>query len=517
MNTRRRIGRYELLAQIASGGMGSVLLARLGGAGGFERSFALKVMHPDLMGNPEFVRMLLEEARLAARIHHPNVVPTIDVGEHENFYYVVMDYVDGFPLTRLLEGAPFSPKERVRLVCRALLDALSGLSAAHTLRGDDGAVLGIVHRDVSPQNILVGTDGVGRLTDFGVAVATSQLALTPDSLRGKPSYLAPEQARGEPLDQRADLFALGVILWEALTGRRLFVAETELATVQKVLNAPIPSPADYADVPAALANVCLRALEREPRLRFATAREMFSELERAAEEARLLADSHEVADLLRERFRDEIERRRQREERFRAPSSVPLLPATLSDLQALPRLSEDAATRPNCTDSLAATPGSRTMPAARFVRTPAGASSEPGPARPRSGFARGPMGLITWFALGSITTLGLLHFRILDEAPTALDSSAASPRVPERAADLAKLEVPEPPALPIAAVETVSAALDESDRMVPIELTQVAAPVEPSVSASVELPKAVKKRKKKKRMAQLGEPSRPSEDNPYRL
>jgi serine/threonine-protein kinase len=419
---RRRLNRYELLAEIASGGMGSVLLARLGGAGGFERLFAIKVMHPHLTSDPQFVGMLLDEARVAARIHHPNVVATVDVGQHESFHYIVMDYVDGFPLARILDGAPFNRKERIRIVNRLLLDAMSGLTAAHTLRDATGARLGIVHRDVSPQNILIGTDGVGRLTDFGIALAASQLAVSQaDPIRGKPSYLAPEQAAGKEVDLRADLWALGVVLWEGITGQRLFVADTEAATIEKVLSEPIPSPAAYfPDLPAELEALCLRALDRDPAQRPSSAREFAFELEHFAQEAALLADTHEVSDLLQSRLGVEIEGRRRAIQRYVSEVGGETAPATLRDVHGLPKLSEDAlppSARQRAPERLPV--GLSTLPAARLLRTtPAATASETSPSKPRT--LSGVFALFGLFVLGSITTLGLLHFRILNEVAPEL-------------------------------------------------------------------------------------------------
>ena len=237
------LARYELIAEIASGGMGVVLLARTAGAGGFRRMFAVKIMHPHLVEDTQFVSMLLDEARVAARIHHPNVVPTVDISQHANLHFLVMDYVEGFQLGDILGHPGFSPPDRLRLANRILLDAMSGLEAAHNLQSDDGSTLGIVHRDVSPQNILVGVDGVGRLTDFGIAFALSRItASRPGIIKGKPAYMAPEQALGNHVDRRADIWALGVMLWEAMTGQRLFVADTDVGTILKVLNDPIPMP-----------------------------------------------------------------------------------------------------------------------------------------------------------------------------------------------------------------------------------------------------------------------------------
>ncbi|MFO0630025.1 MAG: serine/threonine-protein kinase [Polyangiales bacterium] len=310
---RTMLDRYELIAPIARGGMGSVHLARLAGAGGFQRLYAIKRMHPHLADEEEFVAMLLDEARLAARIHHTNAVAIIDVREHPEGPFVVMDYVDGVTLARLTAGAASLPwRARTRLALRVICDALAGLHAAHDLHDDDGHALALVHRDVSPQNILVGTDGVGRITDFGIAVAAARIAASrPGTLKGKPAYMSPEQVSGETIDRRSDLFAMGVVLWECLTGQRLFQGGTEAAALVMVLGAPIASPREHApEVGEALAAVCLKALARPREERYADAREMLRALETAAAAEGLLASTHEVSDALSSLFAEELQARR---------------------------------------------------------------------------------------------------------------------------------------------------------------------------------------------------------------
>jgi serine/threonine-protein kinase len=337
---RRKLDRYELIAEIASGGMGTVLLARLEGAGGFQRFFAIKMMHPHLVEDAQFVHMLLDEARVAARIHHPNVVATVDVCESPLGYYLVMDYVEGFTLTDVLADLRFAPREKMRIVNRVLLDAMAGLDAAHNLAGDDGVGVGIVHRDVSPQNVLVGVDGVARLTDFGIALAASRITSSrPGLIKGKPAYMAPEQARGKQLDRRADLFPLGVILWESLTNARLFEADSDAAAVLQVIQAEIPPPSSLnADVPAALDAVCMRALERDVDRRYASARAMSEDLERAASSAGLLASSLEVGDAVREVFASEIAHRRAAIRKHLGALGPGTLPVEPIDLFQMPKL-----------------------------------------------------------------------------------------------------------------------------------------------------------------------------------
>jgi eukaryotic-like serine/threonine-protein kinase len=310
----QRIGRYDLVAEIASGGMATVYLARLSGVGGFQRNVAIKCLHPHLARNLEFVEMFLDEARLAALIHHPNVVPIQEVEERDQGYYLVMDYIEGDTFASLLSrSASLGRQVPLEIALRVLIDTLVGLDAAHELRDARGAVVGLVHRDVSPQNILVGTDGVARITDFGVARAASRLSATrAGQLKGKLAYMAPEQAGGEEeVDRRADVFSAGVVLWEALAFRRLFKASNEAATLTRVLTEPIVSPAEInPSVPEAIARVCMKALERDLNRRYVSCAEFADALERAAVEARALATTREVAAFVLEVVGDDVESHR---------------------------------------------------------------------------------------------------------------------------------------------------------------------------------------------------------------
>jgi len=296
---RQFVERYELMGEIASGGMASVYLARVTGVGGFQRLFALKRLHPHLQGEKEFVQMFIDEARLAAGIHHPNVVPILEVGTSPHAgYYLVMEYIEGETFARMLARAS-AQRERVPegVVIRVVLDMLHGLHAAHELRDESGGPAGVVHRDVSPQNLLVGVDGIGRITDFGVARAASRLNSTrAGQLKGKIAYMAPEQAMGsEHLDRRADVFAAAVVLWEGLAHKRLFKAETEAATLARVIAEQIPQLRVAApQVPDSVANVVMRALDRDLERRYSTCAEFADALEAAATETGVLSSNREL-------------------------------------------------------------------------------------------------------------------------------------------------------------------------------------------------------------------------------
>jgi serine/threonine-protein kinase len=277
----RVLGRYAMYEQFAAGGMATLHYGRLLGPSGFSRTVAIKRLHAHLSEDPDFVAMFLDEARLAARIHHPNVIQTLDVESSEGELFVVLDYVHGDSLSRLLrEARRVGESPTPAIVGTILFGALEGLHAAHEALDARGAPLELVHRDVSPHNLLVGTDGIARLLDFGVAKARGRAQTTRvGQLKGKLAYMAPEQLGGR-VTRRTDVFAASIVLWEALTGTRLFQGDDEGEVVDKLINQTIPSPRQYSPlVTPELAAVVMRGLERNPELRFATAREMAIALE----------------------------------------------------------------------------------------------------------------------------------------------------------------------------------------------------------------------------------------------
>jgi hypothetical protein len=281
--TPRVVGRYAVFDAIAVGGMATVHFGRLMGPAGFSRTVVIKRLHAQYAGDAEFATMFLDEARVAARVHHPNVVTVIDVVAEGSEILLVMEYVHGESLAYLTRAEGRGEVGRLRLLGNVVVGALQGLHAAHEATGENGQPLGVVHRDFSPQNILVGADGVTRVLDFGVAKAAGQAHSTGVGVvKGKVRYLAPEQARCGPVDRRTDLWAAGVMLWEAFTGRQLFSGDHHAAVLMQVLDKPIPSPRELApEIPEAVARVILRGLERDRTRRFATALEMATALEEA--------------------------------------------------------------------------------------------------------------------------------------------------------------------------------------------------------------------------------------------
>lgn len=306
--------RYELLAKIASGGMATVYVGRSRSRGGITRLFAVKRAHPHLLDDAVFRKMFAAEARLASRIHHPNVVAVQDIEELDEELLLVMDYVEGLAFSDLRHALrSVDERTRIRITNRVVLDACAGLEAAHELRNEEGARLDIVHRDVSPHNVLVGVDGVARLTDFGIAKSsfhTGGMTAT-GGLKGKIGYMAPEYVESSKAEQRADLFGLGAVLWEGLTGERLFQAATEIELMKIVLACRIAAPSTLTRaIPASLDAVVLRALAKSPHARFATAHEFAEALERAARAEDLLASHREVGQWVGEVAHEALEARR---------------------------------------------------------------------------------------------------------------------------------------------------------------------------------------------------------------
>jgi serine/threonine-protein kinase len=271
--------------------MASVHIGRLVGPVGFLRTVAIKRLHPQYAKDPSFVDMFLDEARLAARIRHPNVVSTLEIVSMEDELFLVMDYVHGESIGRLVRAAnDAGTRLPPRVVSSIMVGALLGLHAAHEATNELGQPLHIVHRDVSPQNILVGIDGVARVADFGVAKAASRVHTTRGGdVKGKISYMAPEQLLQEEIDRRTDLYGASIVLWEALVGRRMFpLGDIGSAVARLLQNVPPEPPSKYApDIPPALDALVLKGLSRRRDDRFATAREMAQALELAMPPAAL--------------------------------------------------------------------------------------------------------------------------------------------------------------------------------------------------------------------------------------
>jgi serine/threonine protein kinase len=308
------LGRYELLVRLGRGGMASVWVAReRNPADKKERLVAVKAMLPELAQHSDFRAMFLEEGQIVRSIEHVNVVSVFEVGEQNGVLFMAMEWVEGDSLRAVIREArkrrPIPPEMAVKIIA----DAAAGLHAAHELRGWDGELRQLVHCDVSPHNILVGLDGHAKLVDFGVANATLHSDLSADErVKGKFAYMSPEQARGEKVDRRSDVFSLGIVLFELTTGERLFRGENPAHTLALVTKGIVPDPRSvHPEYPARLAQIVLRALERDPKKRYQTADALREALERYLVEERVVVSHGSVAQLVRRILAPRVEALRQ--------------------------------------------------------------------------------------------------------------------------------------------------------------------------------------------------------------
>lgn len=315
--------RYQVTRCIAKGGMGSVYVGVQRGAGGFARPVAIKRMHPHLLEDAEARNLILEEARLASAVRHPNVVSINDVEEVSGELLLVMDYIEGGSLSQLLARGGQVPME---VALRIVVDACAGIDAIHTAKDAQGIPLGLVHRDVSPQNILVGFDGVARVTDFGIAKSAASPKRTAKNVRrGKYGYMAPEYLKTGTITSHADLFAIGVLLWECLAGRRLFKGEDNAATIKLGMKAEVPSLVDEVGISEELDAVIKRTLARSPEDRYRSVAELGAAIEHSARE--LIASRLEVTEYVRDVLR---------------PKSVPPAPVPELPSASMPSATEES-------------------------------------------------------------------------------------------------------------------------------------------------------------------------------
>jgi serine/threonine-protein kinase len=302
-------GRFRLTGRIGVGGMAEVFRAVVKGPQGWERELVVKRILPQLSGNSEFTKMFIREAKISALLVHPNIVQTFEFGEAEGTYFIAMEGVQGVTLRELLTRLK---KDRRTIPFMIVADiakqVCTGLDYAHSLRGADGAPLEIVHQDVSPTNIMLAFNGTVKILDFGIARAASfaEEEAKKGLIKGKVAYLAPEQVNMQPFDHRIDLFALGIVMHEMMTGQRLFQAKNDVAKMRQLLSQPIPPPSSFnATVPRELDRIVMKALEVDPAQRYQTATEMAGDLERTMIAAR--HSSRDLAKLLRGIYLDEGE------------------------------------------------------------------------------------------------------------------------------------------------------------------------------------------------------------------
>jgi serine/threonine protein kinase len=296
-----QLGRYKLIQLLGVGGMAEVFKARCAAPGGFERTVVVKRILPTHSRDPEFVRMFVAEAQLLGLLHHPNVVQAYDLGEFEGTLFLVLEYVNGPSLSRVMSTLR-SAGRLMPVVAAAhfALEVCRALDHVHTLKGGDGEALGVIHRDVTPSNILLTQSGGIKLLDFGVAkYRASQARSVEGTVKGKPAYLAPEALEAKEIDNRVDIFSLGIVLHEILTLRSLFESDSQVLTFRKILELPIPTPSSFRpEVPPALDAIVMKALERDPELRYQNAEEMATDLNRFVIDQRLRMD--EVCAFVRE-------------------------------------------------------------------------------------------------------------------------------------------------------------------------------------------------------------------------
>ncbi len=310
MTAPRKLGRYELVAKIGEGGMAEVYLARQRGPKKFQKLVVVKTVHPKLASRPALAEALLDEARIAALVKHPNVVDIYDLGEEKGTYFIAMEYLEGESMAAILKASRNGPRLDPFSTARIIADGAAGLHAAHELRDLKGEPLELVHQDVTPGNVIVLYGGQVKLVDFGVAkVRTSEDS---DLVKGKAGYLAPELFEGSPADRRSDVWALGVVLWEALVLRRLFAAKTEEETFSRIRTGTIEPPSRFAlAVTKDLDEVCMKALARDPAARYPTAKAMQDDLVAVLRGANWSGDSEPIARFMRTTFATQIAARQE--------------------------------------------------------------------------------------------------------------------------------------------------------------------------------------------------------------
>lgn len=427
---------YATLLELGRGGMGSAALACASGMGGFERLVVIKRLRGELVGNERAVKRILAEARLAASIHHANVVATQHVGIDARGPYLVLDYVEGASLEELVEASRLHGAPLPLAIClRIALDALSGLSAIHDAHDSRGRPLNILHRDLSLQNVLVGRDGVARIADFGIAKSAIASGMTEEGyLIGKLHYLSPEYLRRENPGATMDVYALGVTLWFAVTGKALWPGASDGQVMHAILTEGIPKASTVANVPPAVETLLARACASWPEMRFETARAMAEEIESVQRELGMMATHREVAERLDALVGRDLEQRRQ-------------LVASMLERQ-------------GSEERLAASPGPRVESALKSTVSAESADSElPAPLRPRRFGLALLIGMLTFLAVAALAAMLLRTDHSANQTST---SNGATPHASVRQGSIAK--APEP----IAAAPTVSVVPIAPATLVPI-------------------------------------------------
>ncbi len=372
-------GKYLLIRRIAVGGMAEIFLAKVQGAQGFQRDVVIKRILPTYSEDEAFVTMFIDEARIAARLHHPNIVQIYDFDRCDDFYYIAMEYVNGRDLRKVLDrgirtGKRITPVRTAQI----LADIAAGLKHAHEATSDDGQPLNIVHRDVSPHNIMLAFSGEAKILDFGIAKAAARSTRTrAGTVKGKCSYMSPEQARGRPLDGRSDLFALCAIGWEMLTGRKLFQGESDFEILNHVMSQEVPAPSSLnGEVPPDLDAILLRGLERDLDRRYPDMATLERDLRNFIFRNARGLDEVAVGPYLQDLFADELDRGTSTQ----VPSTSPPQATRTPEPAAAPQTPESVPVPEPAAPSAAAAPEPPARPTAPLVPPPpaarAGGSSE---------------------------------------------------------------------------------------------------------------------------------------------
>lgn len=431
------LGRYELLLPVGVGGMACVWAARLSGYRGFSKLVAIKTVLPHFAGHRDFENMLLDEARIAADAHHPNVCNLFDVGEENGILYLVLEWVEGDSLLQVLRAArPTGPPAiGYRVAARIVADACAGLHAAHELVDDQGIPLGVVHRDVSPHNLLVSIDGTTKIADFGVAKAQGQLhqATRAGEIRGKLAYMAPEQMSGSGLDRRADVFAMGGVLYHATTGQPPFRGDSDARLIRAVLDGEYEPPERIAaDYPSELAAIVTRALAADPNRRFQNAEQLQGSLEGWLSASGQATTASEVGAVVRQRIGARLERRRRE---IRSALEADHVSGSTRPVRAAATSARDSGTQRaagNDGDDPPLLPPLEGAPIRLLPPAPLAATTPP-PALPLGPHGRtGSLKMVGAVLLGLVTATAVLSLRSLLESrrAEATPITALSPGVP---------------------------------------------------------------------------------------
>ncbi|MFZ5440776.1 MAG: serine/threonine protein kinase [Myxococcota bacterium] len=321
-----RFGKYTLIDRIAVGGMAEIFLARQAGLEGFEKTIVIKRIRPHLSKQPNFVKMFLNEAKLAAQLNHPNIVQIYDLGKIGESYFIAMEYIFGRDMRRIIPkadalGIPFPMVYALKIAS----SVCEGLYYAHARTDLYGNALNIVHRDVTPENIFVSFDGTVKVLDFGIAKAANQIEQTrAGEIKGKLSYMSPEQCMGKQLDNRSDIFSLGVVLYEWLTGFKLFTGDSEVAILKSITEGKIYAPSYFkADIPEAVEAILMKALEKDRERRYQTAWEMQYDLDQFLSQYEFTPSNIHLSNFLKQLFNDELEEEKDRLASVRQAPPVP--------------------------------------------------------------------------------------------------------------------------------------------------------------------------------------------------